>query len=188
MALWQGARGSRSARIEGLPSKGHERDGLPSGAHGSEGQHPRGYSEVVRMIVRVSIPVVYSEMVRMIVRVSIPVVYSEMVRMAARVSIPMVYCEVVCLAVRVSAARDYGECERINWLLGYQVPVDAVVMQQYCEIWIYRNAYYHTSGNYVVSIYSDCWPVLRGGHPCPNFFIYGLRSVLGLRVGLIRRI
>ena len=91
--------------------------------------------------------------------------------------------------------------------------------------WIYRNAYYHASGNYV-SIYSDCWPVPRGGNPYPNFclnipkfmlpykmrsmlfwyyscllpgqcreggtpaqiFIYGLRSVLGLRVGLKRRV
>ena len=70
----------------------------------------------------------------MIARVSIPVVYSEMVHMAVRVSIPVVYREVMCIAVRVRAARDYGGCECINRLLGYQVPVDAVVMQQYCEM------------------------------------------------------
>ena len=53
--------------------------------------------------------------------------------------------------------------------------------------WMYRNAYYHASGNYVVSIYSDFWPVPRGGTPA-QIFIYGLRSVLGLRVGLMRRV
>ena len=43
LTLWQGARESRSARKKEPPGKGHERDGLPCGAHDSEGQHPCGH-------------------------------------------------------------------------------------------------------------------------------------------------
>ena len=37
------------------------------------------------------------------------------------------------------------------------------------NVWIYRNAYCHASGNNVVLIYSDFWPAPREGDLCPNF-------------------